>query len=231
MARHKWHRDYGISEEGEEHLPYSMEVCLHCGCTREIIAIVGIRYHRALRSYLREDGVRFTGLAPECQPIKVPTRGPGLIGPLPYSMFNQAHTLNQYQEQANSFINEPQYSGEMDYLLNTALGLTGESGEFADIIKKIRFHGHPFTPELRIKLHKELGDILWYIAQGCKALEVSLEDVAYTNIVKLTDRHGGSKFSEQASLTKDESKEAVPDRIKAPHKVGCVCDDCLAEVF
>lgn len=118
-------------------------------------------------------------------------------------------TLINYQQQANAFINEPQYSGEMDYLLNTALGLTGEGGEFADIVKKVRFHGHPLTDELRLKLKKELGDVLWYVAQGCKALETTLPEIATINIKKLTDRHG-EKFSEERSLNKDESKEAVP---------------------
>jgi hypothetical protein len=81
--RHRWRREYGLAEDGSgEKLPYSMEVCMKCGCTREIIAVVGIRYHRALRSYLREDGIRYTGLAPECKPVSVPTRGPGLIGPI-----------------------------------------------------------------------------------------------------------------------------------------------------
>lgn len=116
--------------------------------------------------------------------------------------------LDDYQRRANAFINEPQYNGEMDYLLNTALGLTGEGGEFADIVKKLRFHGHPYTPEIKTKLIKELGDVLWYVAQGCKALEVSLSDVAKINIQKLTDRHG-EKFSEERSLNKDESKEAA----------------------
>lgn len=117
-------------------------------------------------------------------------------------------TLNEYQLEANGFINRPQYNGEMDYFLNTALGLTGESGEFGDIIKKVRFHGHPLTPELRLKLKKELGDVLWYVSQGCIPLECTLEEIADLNLEKLTDRHGGRKFSEAASLNKDEAKEA-----------------------
>lgn len=118
-------------------------------------------------------------------------------------------TLIAYQEMANGFINEPQYNGEMDYLLNTALGLTGEGGEFADIVKKVRFHGHPLTDELRLKLKKELGDVLWYVAQGCKALETTLPEIATLNIQKLTDRHAGGKFSEERSLNKDEEQEAA----------------------
>lgn len=117
--------------------------------------------------------------------------------------------LDVYQDKANAFINRPQYSGQMDYLLNTALGLTGEGGEFGDLVKKLRFHGHPFTDEVRTKLIKELGDVLWYVAQGCLALEICMSEVAEINIRKLTDRHRGNTFSEAASINKDEAKEAV----------------------
>jgi len=125
-------------------------------------------------------------------------------------------SLIQYQELANGFINEQRYDGVMDYHTNTALGLTGESGEYADLIKKVRFHGHEYDEATQIKLAKELGDVLWYVAQGCKALGVTLADVASLNIQKLTDRHGGSTFSELASKTKDETKEAQPVVDKSP---------------
>src|SRR4051812_1784113 len=117
--------------------------------------------------------------------------------------------LDEYQQYANDFINEERYDGQMDYLNNTSLGLCGEAGEFADLFKKIKFHGHAFSEAETLKFKKELGDVLWYVAQGCKALDTTLEDIATMNIVKLADRHGGSKFSEQASMNKDESKEAV----------------------
>lgn len=62
--RHKWKRQYYEDWEEEVLVPHSIEVCLKCGTTRSIVAIVGIRYHRALRTYLREDGIRFTGHCP-----------------------------------------------------------------------------------------------------------------------------------------------------------------------
>ena len=62
--------------------------------------------------------------------------------------------------------------------LDTAFnGLASESGEAADIIKKLKYHGKDYTPELRDHLIKELGDISWYWAQACIALEVNPEDV------------------------------------------------------
>ena len=120
----------------------------------------------------------------------------------------QSLNLNEYQKLANDFINEPRYKEPMDYLINTGLGLCGESGEFADLIKKIYYHGHTLDYPMVEKLQRELGDVLWYIAEGCKALDVSLNDIALLNIKKLEDRHKGNKFVEANSVNKDESKEA-----------------------
>lgn len=119
--------------------------------------------------------------------------------------------FNAYQHQANAFINEKRYKDKNDYLINTALGLTGEAGEFADLIKKILFHGHPFTEEVKQKLALELGDVLWYVSQGCRALNTSMTIIANMNIQKLRKRHDGKVFSEQASLNKELNKEQEID--------------------
>ena len=71
-------------------------------------------------------------------------------------------------------------------MLNATLGLTGESGEVADMIKKCLFHGHDLD---RAKLIKELGDIQWYIAQMCTALDIALSEVMQKNIDKLLIRY------------------------------------------
>lgn len=77
----------------------------------------------------------------------------------------------------------------LDALLSSALGLTGEAGEFADLIKKAVFHGHELNSAERGKLKKELGDILWYVALGCSALEVGMGVVAQENLNKLAKRY------------------------------------------
>ena len=71
-----------------------------------------------------------------------------------------------------------------------ALGLTGEAGEFADMVKKLRYHNKELTPEVREHLIKELGDVLWYVAYGAKAFGVSLSTVAQINLDKLAKRYG-----------------------------------------
>lgn len=80
----------------------------------------------------------------------------------------------------------------------TALGLSGESGEVADLVKKILGHGHPLDRE---ELIKELGDVLWYIAVMSNALECSLEDVAQINIDKLKARYPDG-FSTERSMNR-----------------------------
>ena len=71
-------------------------------------------------------------------------------------------------------------------MLNAALGLAGESGEIADLVKKYHFHGH--TNEVD-KIVLELGDLLWYVQQMCYALNVTMHDVMIRNIDKLERRY------------------------------------------
>lgn len=71
-------------------------------------------------------------------------------------------------------------------LLNGALGLSGESGEVNDILKKHLFQGHDLD---RVAMAKELGDLCWYIAVAAHALGYSLEEVFQMNIDKLWQRY------------------------------------------
>ena len=74
-----------------------------------------------------------------------------------------------------------------------ALGLTGESGEIADVIKKhmTGYDSKGNTSVLEIdKIKKELGDIMWYVASLCECLDLDMEDIAQMNIDKLKKRHG-----------------------------------------
>lgn len=101
--------------------------------------------------------------------------------------------FNQYQRLANELMSK---EAKNQPLLNAALGLAGESGEFADIIKKHLFQGHDLDKE---HLKEELGDILWYIAEACKGLDITLEEVARSNIEKLHQRFKGNHFDSERS--------------------------------
>lgn len=71
-------------------------------------------------------------------------------------------------------------------LLQSALGVAGEAGEVADYIKKVAFHGHTLD---HAKLMKELGDVLWYIAEMSSAIGARMSDVGQVNVDKLRERY------------------------------------------
>ncbi len=74
----------------------------------------------------------------------------------------------------------------VDKLFNGALGLSGESGEVADLVKKYMYQGHTLNDA---EIINECGDVLWYIAEIATAFNVSLEDIAVRNIEKLKKRY------------------------------------------
>jgi NTP pyrophosphatase (non-canonical NTP hydrolase) len=74
-------------------------------------------------------------------------------------------------------------------LITAALGITAEGGEFAEIIKKACFQGKPLDDDAQYHMKRELGDVMWYIAQACIALDCTLEDIIYMNIEKLEARY------------------------------------------
>lgn len=92
--------------------------------------------------------------------------------------------VNEYQTLAMTTLN-PQLS-KKDALINSVMGLCGESGEAIDIVKKWMAQGHELDKE---HLAKELGDIAWYLAEAATALDISLEDIFQSNINKLKQRY------------------------------------------
>ena len=78
---------------------------------------------------------------------------------------------------------------EFSQLITASIGMQAESGEFSEIIKKIVFQGKHFTEETRFHLMRELGDVLWYWVQGCKALGYTPQQVMEENINKLESRY------------------------------------------
>lgn len=79
------------------------------------------------------------------------------------------------------------------------LGLAGEAGEVADYIKKVVGHNHPLD---RDTLVKELGDVLWYVAEICSTVGVDMADVAQRNIDKLRARYPEG-FSTERSINRE----------------------------
>lgn len=107
-------------------------------------------------------------------------------------------TINEYQELAMRTVNPELDKNQM--LINSVMGLCGESGEAIDIVKKWYAHGHELDRE---HLKKELGDIAWYLSEAVTALDLKLEDVLEANIEKLKKRYPEG-FETQKSVERAE---------------------------
>ena len=80
-------------------------------------------------------------------------------------------------------------------LMTAAMGMSGEAGEFSEIVKKLVFHRKPLTDEIRTHLAKELGDQIWYWTNACRAIGVDPNQVIADNVTKLQSRYPGGVFS------------------------------------
>lgn len=99
-------------------------------------------------------------------------------------------TMNfeDYQSEASQTALYPRRMSNLEY---PTLGLAGEAGEVANIVKKIqRDHGGVINDDTRLKLKDELGDVLWYISACADELGLTLKEVAEFNVQKLAKRHG-----------------------------------------
>lgn len=113
-------------------------------------------------------------------------------------MTDERLTLDRYQELANRSAGA---GGEGERrLMVAALGLAGEAGEFANLVKKMTAHGHAFDPA---SLKDELGDVLWYLAEAATASGLDLNEVAQDNVDKLLKRYPEG-FSQQSSINRED---------------------------
>ena len=109
-------------------------------------------------------------------------------------------TINEYQAAALRTAQTEKFLAG-DLLLNSALGLCGESGEVADLVKKHLFQGHDLDLD---HVAKELGDISWYLAVGAYAIGLDLESIFRMNKEKLEARYPDG-FSADRSLHRAEN--------------------------
>ena len=109
-------------------------------------------------------------------------------------------------EASTNFVDFADRIGELDReganierLLTSGVGINAEGGEFLEIIKKMVFQGKPWDEDNKEHLIIELGDVMWYVAQACMALEISFDEVIERNVKKLEKRYPGGKFDIQKS--------------------------------
>lgn len=91
-------------------------------------------------------------------------------------------------------------------LNNGVMGLCGECGELTDLVKKINWQGKPYTDEIRGKIEKELGDILFYVIMTCQATLLDPNEVIQRNIDKLSARYPNG-FQVERSEGRNEAQE------------------------
>ena len=103
-------------------------------------------------------------------------------------------------------ISELETVGDADvpHLLTAALGLTAEAGEFTEVVKKIILQGKPYNEDNVLHMKRELGDICWYIAQACMALDTTFDEIIEMNVDKLKARYPGGEFN----VHKSENRKA-----------------------
>lgn len=90
----------------------------------------------------------------------------------------------EYQEGVKKFVNHTLTPKEQ--LANMVIGMSGETGEVCDIVKKHLYQGHAMQYH---KLYEEIGDVMWYVANLCNALDFDLEEIMQENVDKLNRRY------------------------------------------
>jgi|TARA_B100000035_G_C20952914_1_gene532783 NTP pyrophosphatase (non-canonical NTP hydrolase) len=117
--------------------------------------------------------------------------------------------LNKYLDFVNNVTSDPSKEHEAfiyrlqelegqgfptERLLTAAVGMSAEAGEFTEVVKKIIFQGKPVTEENMFHLKRELGDIMWYVAQACIGMNISIDEILQMNVDKLADRYPDGSF-------------------------------------
>ena len=111
---------------------------------------------------------------------------------------NETEALcNQLQSLEHSGVN-------MALLLTGSIGIASEGGEFAEIVKKCVFQGKPLDADTQFHIKRELGDIMWYWTNSCRALGLDPNEVIEENVNKLKSRYPGGEFDVHYSENRKE---------------------------
>jgi NTP pyrophosphatase (non-canonical NTP hydrolase) len=107
---------------------------------------------------------------------------------------NESNNYDYLHRRIEELRNQTDPTFNPSLLLTAAIGLAAEGGEFAELPKKIFFQGKPFNEEVRFHMKRELGDIMWYWMNACRALDLDPNDVIQENVNKLESRYPGGSF-------------------------------------
>jgi len=102
-------------------------------------------------------------------------------------------------------LNELEGQGaDVSRLMTAAFGMSAEAGEFTEVVKKIFLQGKPYTEENVFHMKRELGDLCWYLAQACMALDITFEQVLEMNYEKLSARYPAGAFDVYRSENRED---------------------------
>ena len=120
------------------------------------------------------------------------------VGGVTSQQSNETEALcNQLQSLEQSGVN-------MALLLTGSIGIASEGGEFAEIVKKCVFQGKPLDADTKFHIKRELGDIMWYWTNSCRALGLDPNEVIEENVNKLKARYPGGEFDVHYSENREE---------------------------
>ena len=124
-----------------------------------------------------------------------------------YTEFVDAVTSNESKSSESFSVRLRELYSEglsVERLLTAAVGMSAESGEFTEVVKKMIFQGKPVNEENLFHLKRELGDIMWYVAQACMALDTDFNEIIEMNVDKLKSRYPGGEFDVHFSENRKE---------------------------
>ena len=124
-----------------------------------------------------------------------------------YSKFVDAVTSDESKDflaLSDRLVMLDEKGANIERLLTAGVGLNAEAGEFLEIVKKMIFQGKPWDDVNREHLIIELGDVIWYAANACMALDISFEEVVARNVTKLEKRYPGGQFDVYYSEHREE---------------------------
>lgn len=104
--------------------------------------------------------------------------------------------MNRLDDLDANYIGEGEHGPDINVplLITGALGLSSETGEFNEIVKKMLFQGKPLSVDNLFHMERELGDIMWYWINTCRALRLDPNEVIAENVRKLEARYPGGHF-------------------------------------
>jgi NTP pyrophosphatase (non-canonical NTP hydrolase) len=124
-----------------------------------------------------------------------------------YKQFVEGVTSSESNESApmiQRLVDLEKQGINMSLLLTGGIGIASEGGEFNEIIKKCLFQGKPLNDETVFHLKRELGDIMWYWVNSCRALGLDPNEVVEENVNKLKARYPGGSFDVHYSENRKE---------------------------